>query len=376
MGLNSWSGQILVGLVSEILGALVLGSIVVVGYLRFRRGKRQQLEAFFGLEGGREGSVHIFLSNIYVQAGGTVGVTHIDDGFTGSALTEGEYISALELADEIEEGPFRGLSRLLRGFFSDKRFESPSICEISMAPPGTGERSDFSRAGFPSPSGEGKWSSVDLSGSEAALFRGAQTVILIGSPVYNSLTDYVTRHPVGVEKTHFRFFRHVPGNASTSRGITFLQSGNPPGKPHERRQLSDDERAGVSGERPHFEEFFVIERLRGRRQGGRPLTVFVCAGTGTAATVWAVWKLCTWKDLRKDFENEPFCAMYSLETNDKEWVLSDAEGRYDDVSDDPIERFPRRHRPSGGPHTRTADRATTTNAAQRGRDVDGRREQI
>lgn len=58
--------------------------------------------------------------------------------------------------------------------------------------------------------------------------------------------------------------------------------------------------------------YFVVEKLAG--WGPNRTTIFVCAGTGNAATAAAVAEVAQWRRLRAEFGDGPFAAVFKIVT--------------------------------------------------------------
>lgn len=142
--------------------------------------------------------------------------------------------------------------------------------------------------------------------------------MLVGSPVYNMLVDYVLRT---VETpAEFKFYRIPRGDHDYERGIVVRhghQRGRGYGFVPEVYARREDREQGESGEgdRIRYTEFFIVQRISGWRVGDRKVTVFICAGNSTSATVKAVEKLTNWRALP---HQRDFAALYELQTYDRE----------------------------------------------------------
>jgi hypothetical protein len=340
---NSWTDAVQVAVIANILSAAILLLAGVALYELGRRLGRRNLDRFFGIRSRKTGAVQIRLSNLQVKGGGTRGVTPITEGFVGAAITEGEYAAASDLALLLEDGPRRGFAGWLVKLAAQQKAESSRICRIWESPETTGEpRREFppdgvATSGHALPTAEQRHSVSDLFGS-------SDVVILVGAPIYNSLTDHVSRHPLARGGTHFRFVRLPPVPADVTgrsiRGITFMHSGEPPGKPYLRESVIGPLPRGDGVPTTLSREYFIVEKQILDRPNADPVTLFVCAGTGTTATVHAVSKLLAWKDLRAAFGNGAFSALFQVDTDDPEWKVKPPMRRYDEPRPHPVERYP------------------------------------
>jgi hypothetical protein len=309
---NTPAGQVLFGMVANMLCIVVTGLVGVALINPWVGGRlRRPLRRFFGLHNDRKRSrVQIKLSNINVRPKGTVSVTPVTFGFSGSAITEAEYVRALKLAGVVNSKP---LHRALRTLAQENGLpiaEPPVFCDISVSP----GYSDIPGVPVPFTQIDTAWKDR-LRDDIKRMFDAGGTYVLVGSPVCNTLVDYVLRE---FPESRFEFTRHRDGYHPTGedrfeRGLTF------------RRRIPDHVMRSehLDAPEPYYVEYFALQKFR--RAQPNELTVFVCAGISTAATVAAVDLLADWPTLRKQFGDEPFAAMYELKTSKRELSSEDHE---------------------------------------------------
>lgn len=299
-------------LVSKPLTFILISLIALtIGRLFLLRSKR----SFFGLDGHRAGAIQILLSNLSTRPGGTRGVIPLNSGYTGDAITLGEYSAARQLADQLDRVPTtRWLAAL--GLPKGYEFTSERVCAIDVSP---------SVPKKPRPMFDESGQCVLESGvfphkakaeMEAQLEK-AQTAILIGSPIYNTVTDYLLGRCAWTENTlgHVRFVRRGgPGEAG--RYCLALQT-----------QGAWEALTRADRDQPHALEYFLVAKVVRPSSAGHRMA-FVCCGTSVRATVWAVRTLTEeWRTMHKQFGRQEFCLTYSLSTDDPEY---DDAGAYGD----------------------------------------------
>ncbi|MEV4110262.1 hypothetical protein [Nonomuraea sp. NPDC049695] len=258
-------------LANVIFAVMVAVAAIVLGNIAWRR----KVRAFFNMKPNR-GRLPVYLSNIVVHPGGTTGTGPISVGYHGTAITELEYKYALAFAATVESKP---LYRALRALDSAELLTTvdPIVCHIGTSPAA-------SELGDP---------------SRVSEYIREGTTLIVGAPIYNSLTDYVMR----TVPSHFEFIRFD----DKERGIkvrnfkgsdTFVF----------KRGLYTRERPDGK-ERPFLKEYFIIERLTWKRGTGRhkrKSTIFICAGTCSASTAAALRMLADWPKLAKVYGTEDF----------------------------------------------------------------------
>lgn len=316
--------QVWVNVISGVLAGLlgVLATAAMVGIARTVR--QREVQRFFGAARGKR--VTIRLSNIYAREGGTVPVTIVLKGFTGPTTTAAEYHYALKIADNFTSQPApEWLVRLVRILPVGRQVDLRLDVKIRLSPspigPFGGQRAidsytpvDDTEYARPDPaavpSGTGSRLPAPVTDRISKLINHEGTLIVIGGPTYNAMTFYLLENCLE-EHRHFTFLRHEMGESEFRRGIQVnhhhLRPDNTYAPERFYRSQTDDREA--------FVEYFILQRLPW--DNGR-LTVFLCAGTSTAATVAAVRQLAEWRSLERQFGRLPFAALYRLETDDKE----------------------------------------------------------
>jgi len=305
------SGEEIVGAIGNFvikpLSIALVGAVgLILGRYFFMRKKRK----FFGLDRFKAASLRIALSNLDIQPKGTRGVIPLRFGYSGDANTIGEYSISRELADTLDKVPLsRWLSNL--GLLKGHEFTAERLCSIEHSP---------SIPKLPRPMFNEEGRLIEDSGEfpakaqremEAELGK-AKTTILVGSPMYNSVSDYLLGRCRWTDDVlgRVRFVRKG-GLADDSRYCLAVE---------EKGQWTVLERR-EPGVRPAQEHFIVAKVVRPQNFGGG--VTFLCCGTSVRATVWAVKVLGTeWSDLCDTHGQKPFCRVYSLVTNDPEYEES------------------------------------------------------
>lgn len=334
-----------ISLASDVIGTIITITLpLVVLFLIFRRRRRTPVLRFFGLDSRSGGRICIRLSNIYVREKGTFGVTGIDLGFNGPAVTEGEYRSAEKLAAAVRQRP---LPRGVQAFatFLGIRFVDTNVeCDIRSSPryvdgvtPYTPVNGDCTCAlsgaqcshdgrddGF-----ERRTRALEARpGLRARIDRVFQskdrgkrrTFVLIGAPTYNVLTHYVHVTTADRRLDFVRVRNTLGSDVRYERGIRFPGPDGP-------EELRREELRRRDGTCYAYTEYVTIQKIT--RFGPGMLTVFVCAGTCTSATAEAVRLLADWENLlalpnprstneRRIGDDEDFLLVYSFQTPHRE----------------------------------------------------------
>lgn len=304
---NEFWLQLLVELAANaLLVVLVLGTISLFTRITWRR----HLRRFFGVRNARRGVVRILLSSIYIKEAGTLSLNHIRKGFFGYAHTEAEYHYGLRLAAVLQT---RSLGRFVRAL-SEKIYESAVDRSISVQV--TGSPGYIQR----SPTGEQVVRRPDAYIRE--LLAEDQTLVLVGSPLYNSAVDFALEN--ASKNCHFEFFRPDPGPDNIGYAIGVRPFGpNGHSEPFIRHKVRDES----SRHNNYFHEYFLIQKISDQTLWKS--RVIICAGTSTAATTAAVEKIQNWRELYKQFGVSPFAVLYELFTPDREVSLQDDHDRPD-----------------------------------------------
>ena len=272
-------GQTVLGIIVNII-TVVLFALTAVA-LTARRWRRAQRH-FFGLSERGASEMHIRVSNLWINQGGTTGNLPLRRGFVGSAITEGEFRLALQLSTALQT---RSVARILGAVASQLGAESatnPITADVAACPP------PMQRA-----------TAVETAEAPGCL-------ILIGGPLYNSLT-HVVMGTDGNRSTLVWMERGNPQDTGRQFGI-YVPASRPGG---DDADIFFPSRREV-GESVLHDAYFVVEKLAG--WGPNRATTFVCAGTGNAATAAAVHELAQWRRLRAEFGDGPFAVVFKLVT--------------------------------------------------------------
>lgn len=285
--------------------ALCVGVPLLVVFIAYHHRSRRRLRRFFGLTERRGGIVRIWLSNIYVKPAGTLSPLRIGRGFVGPAIIAAEYQYALQVASAIQTRPFVGAAYALLEQFGVKALDVPVGCRI-------GPSLDYVRVPHPRID-EHQPVDFDTDQAMVAAIRRAlsahDSVVLVGSPVYNVLTHYVLAH-CG-DQTRVRFVESSAEPGHLASGVEILGF-HPNGASHVfERRLTE----GPDGTVIH-EEYFVLQKITNWNRTGT--TIFVCAGTCTAATAAALARLANWRTIAAEFGAGPFALVCAVRTADRE----------------------------------------------------------
>jgi hypothetical protein len=282
---ESMQSGVKVGVVSNVVTALLftlLGFVGVGGTVFF---ERRRLFRFFGISSARN-TLHIYLSHLQVQGGGTTGAEPITRGYAGPAITVPEYRAALRVSTLFRSKVLALLPEGLRWLFAGVHIALSDVePQIDVSPAGGWD---------PAP---------------------RINIVTIGSGVYNHVAKYYLDN-----RTLFYFakdqntgIRMLKVRASTpvKRGRrTLLQAAPIGADPDTGTDAPYTQRHSGSGQDPSGgQELGIIECIHDGPPD-RPYdgpTVFVCAGVGTRATFGAVQYLVEhWSNLQHTYRRRDF----------------------------------------------------------------------
>lgn len=280
---------------------LILGVLLVIGIIRYATGGRR-LRSFLELGPSRAKTLRILVSSMFVKAtvpSATIALNPIRVGFTGYALTGGEYAAALHLARSLRIPNVGRLLSTLANFIADRPLDPLGDTKIGGAP------------GYVS----GPADHPDIASPEAAIrqiLAEDSVVVAVGSPLYNSLSDHLTKN-MG-ENTRVRFTRPADLGPDNIGYTLEVRPFGPTGDWGEftRYRVADTQSAHYQS----FVEYAVVQKIS-RRNVRRP-AIFLCAGTSTASTVAAVSLLSDWRILAKEFPEGSFCIVLEVTVHDRE----------------------------------------------------------
>ncbi len=248
--------EVLVNISSNALTAVV----GVTLYLLYEAFRRRNIVAFFGISRSAP-RVSIFLSNIQILPGGSAGIEGIATGYHGPSISKLEYEGALPLQRLLRDKPWPILNDIREGFEGKLLGIRQLEVEIELSPPNPLK--------------------------DVTISPG--TLIVAGSPIYNSYTDYyVNRYfrKDHVDSAYYYFHREADGE----RVIKLHRKG-----------LSSD---SLLQGRKHKVESAFIQRINDSEHG---LTVFICAGLGASATYGSLRFLRKhWQRLQRDYGDREF----------------------------------------------------------------------
>ena len=284
--------QILIELISDVV--LIIFFILLVTLLSDTLWRRS-LRRFFRVRRARSGGISIFLSNMYVKQRGTMNVnqaTPVTRGYFGYTITEAEYFYSLRLASSIQASP---LSRIVLGVAEQlgaATVSPPVVCDIKPAPRYVIEEKGELSVKIPL---------AEITG----ILSGTGTLICVGAPMYNVLTDYVLGN--ASLQRHFEFVR-PPNPAGGFRNGIRVCDYHANGEPRDflREQVAFPGAPDDEG----WREYFVLQRML----ENQPWTsaVFICAGTSTAATIAALEEMSNWRMLAREFGESAFAILFEL----------------------------------------------------------------
>jgi hypothetical protein len=295
-------GQILLGIVANVVSLIVV-TLAAVWLTRMFSRRRRRLTGFFASGKHWSRDVRIMMSNIYLATPGATSATPAGLGFSGATMTLGEQIYAQRLVDAIEGRPSTRLLSALGDQIGLDGAAGKVRCRLSVSP------LLVDGAPFPDP----RHVDDGVIGAELAeVLRRGDTLVLVGGVVFNTLTRYVLRQRG--DQSWFAF-ESGPEAAADSSKRALRASANGSDVTFTCRKSEVD---GVEV----FTEYFFVQKVTGF--GTDHSTIFICAGTSTAATVAAVEMLTEWEPLQAEFGDGSFAVLCSLETSKrKPWQLGD-----------------------------------------------------
>lgn len=293
-------GELLVNVMANVISAIV---IALVAYAVVTLAMRRRVFRFFGFQPGQT-KQKIYLSSIAVRPKGTIGTTDVVTGFYGAAITEAEYRHALMLSAAIQARPvFRLLQAVQGAAAGGASIADPVRSGIELCP-------SYRQVGEP----------VDLAKHDELrrnledAFRFA-SVVLIGAPIYNSMT-YYAMSGAGALTSRFLYVREsgVPGPDGVEpepvRGFRVRKAG----------EAEDFVRSSAPD--GSSVEYLIVEKIKfrpklvgaaARRATPSEVVVFVCCGTSTGATSAAVDILRNWSALERVYRLDEFGVVYRLD---------------------------------------------------------------
>ncbi|HET6211925.1 MAG TPA: hypothetical protein VFE14_03525 [Micromonosporaceae bacterium] len=302
--IGTWSdfvGNVLSNIVSAAV-CLTVPLLLVFG-LYYRPGRRR-LRRFFGITDRRHSTIQVRLSNIYVKPAGSLSPLSIGHGFIGPAINATEYEYALELAEAVKSRPFAGQAYALLEQFGVEAMNRPVACEISPSI----DYVDVPHHRIDEHKPVDFDNDQKLVGEIGRTLSAHRTLVLVGSPVYNVLTHFVLSNCGDQTRIQFVESKSEPGHAAS--GVEVF------GFHHTGASESLQRRETQVGDTTMYEEYFALQKIT-NWNGGRT-TIFVCAGTSTAATAAALTRLAKWGELADTFGMGPFTVVYSVRTIDRE----------------------------------------------------------
>jgi hypothetical protein len=305
---GSAPGQLIVGIVANVASILLVTTAAVL-LLSVVSRRRRRLHKFFA--GGRHwgGDVRIMMSNIFLSVPSGKG-TPVDMGFSGATMTLGEQIHAQRLVEAVEGRPATRLLVALADQIGLDGTAGSLRCKLSVSPLRVDGAATMAR-GIPDDADDGA-----IGRELAEVLRRGETLVLVGGVVFNTLTRYVMGR--SGEQSWFSFEAEVdPATGIAKRSLRAEASG--PDGPQDAVFTCVTSEAG--GQEVYTEYFFVQKVTD---FGPDHSTIFICAGTSTAATVAAVEELTDWESLRGEFGDGAFAVLHRLETSKrKPWQLGD-----------------------------------------------------
>lgn len=261
------------GVLAVLAGALALSAAWVA--------RRSRVWQLFGVGTSSRNSVLVIVPSFDIKPQSASGTRPVLTGFVGTAISELEYREALGLAEALRANP---AVRLLQAVGLPERIVyRPVRCRVTASM----SASEFAGRGEAAASQEIK-----------DMVRGADCVVLVGGPVYNTTTDVLLREAPFA----FEFFLE-DRQGEPVRGVRVRAVHGNTGRELRRRV---EPAAGGAGSVSI--EYAVVEAVDW--EGTR---VFLCAGTCAAATAAAVRTVSQgWRQLAGEYGRSGFGLVYEL----------------------------------------------------------------
>jgi hypothetical protein len=277
--------------IEALADGIVVGAIVALIYSLGALGWRRKARRFFNLGRGTDGRLRVLVSSVFVRKGGTLALESVTEGFSGYALIGSEYDYVQRLAQAIETKPFGQFLGAIAQRLSEDKASPPIVVEVSGSP-GYVEGDAIQRP----------------DATISSLLTSRNSVVLVGNALYNSSVEYFLTH--AGKQSHFTFFRPDP---SEGTDIPYGIAARPYGEAGDTAEFHRHRVADQSS--PHvglYCEYAFLQRAPSSDQW--PATVFVCAGTSTAATTAAIEQLGNWRALLSRFGTRPFGVLLEVYT--------------------------------------------------------------
>lgn len=301
MGSGSAISQVAWGVVANVASLFLVTAVAVILLLVLSR-RRRLMFTFFASGRHWSGKIRVMMSNIYVNVPEGSPSPQTDLGFSGATLTLGEQIYANKFVEAVEGRPATRLLRALADQIGLEEALGSVRCKLSVSPLRV-DNVDYSQYAPQGDDGE-------IGRELAEVLRNGDTLVLVGGVVFNTLTRYVMGR--SGDQSWFTFVSKDSEGAAI-RALRAEANGSD-------ATFTCSQRGGDGLET--FVEYFFVQKVTGF--GPDRSTIFICAGTSTAATVAALEKLTDWEALHQRFGDGAFAALYSLETSKrKPWLLGD-----------------------------------------------------
>lgn len=268
IALQTLDNQVRIGIVEGIVANLITTvSLTILGvsaFIWFSVIERRWLFRFFGINRNALG-VRIYLSRLQVKPGGTEGTEPITTGYVGPTIVQIEYEAGLLLLSLFQPRALALIPDMLRELLSALFVTLSDIeARVVVTPKALSE--------------------MDL----------LENLVSIGGAIYNSVSQHYL--------SQLGSFYYFTKSASGERVMRARRSGGP-----------DLEQEGRS--RGH--ELACVQRLKDPDTG---VTVFICAGLGSAATYGSVLYLAQhWRRLWRKYGDAEFgvCLAFDNQSHDE-----------------------------------------------------------
>jgi len=262
---DSTRKNVIEGIASNLVTAALVTILGITAFVYFSIIERRYLFRFFGINNIAP-ALRVYLSRLQVKAGGTEGTEEIQSGYVGPTIVQSEYEAGLLILELFRPSVFVIIPDVLRALLGSL-FLTMSTIRVRL---GVSPRTI----------------------SEVTESELSDNIITVGGSVYNSVSLLCL-----AEKRSFYYFSK---NHDGERVIMIRRSSGPD------TEVPVGPNQGLA----------FIERMKDPDRG---ITVFVCAGLGSAATRGSVEYLVqNWRRLRRRYENTDFgfCLAFDNQPHD------------------------------------------------------------
>jgi hypothetical protein len=259
--------NILAGIVANLITTSSITILGVVTFTSIFLVERQRLLRFFGIHGNMP-KIHIYVSRLQVQPGGTKGAEPLKNGYIGPAIIQIEYLGAL-LVSRLFRSKF--LALIPQGLKDLLSAVHVTLTDVDIT--------------------------IDVSPTLVTDEVLSENLILVGGGIYN----YISLHYLNQQNTPYFFSKNEKGERTLK-----VRSG-----------IGNIELEGRSSSR----ELAIIERINDSKRG---TSIFICAGLGSSASFGSVRYLVqNWKKLQQHYGQAEFafCLAFDNQSPDDHSVI-------------------------------------------------------